>query len=142
MVTIIKSLTVLILVSSFIAGCCNLLGISFWPAFGLAIISQILIFNLFHRWLDVQTNIAIENIKTERILEYSKQGLNCTCPDENCSHISFVPIQLNVDNIYTCLKCDKQARVYIGSKTFLLTEPYIGDPFKNFNFVEQRDYDS
>jgi hypothetical protein len=142
MVTIIKSLTVLIIISSFIAGCCNLLGAPFWPAFGLAVISQILIFNLFRIWFEARSTIIIENIKNKRIEEYSKQGLNCICPDENCAHVSFVPIQLNTDNIYTCLKCNKQSRVYIGNKTFLLTEPYVDNPFKNFNFVEQRDYNT
>ena len=140
--TIFKSILILSVVSSFIGGCFVLLNISFLPVFGLSFITQILIWNLFNNWKNQQTQIEFEQIQNERIKEFSKQGLNCICPDENCNHRAFVPIVLNEDNEYECPKCKKKIKVYIGAKTFLATNPVQEDPFKNFNFVEGKDYDN
>jgi len=141
-VTIFKSILILSVVSSFIGGCFVLLNISFFPVFGLSFIAQILIWNLFNNWKNQQTQIEFEQIQNERIKEFSKQGLNCICPDENCNHKAFVPIALNEDNEYECPECKKKIKVYIGAKTFLATTPVQEDPFKNFNFVEGKDYDN
>ena len=119
-----------------------MLNIAFLPVFGLAFVTQILIWNLFNNWKRQQTEIQFEQIQNERIKEFSKQGINCVCPDENCSHRAFVPIKLNEENTYECPGCSKKIKVYIGAKTFLATTPVEENPFKNFNFVEGKDYDN
>jgi len=141
-VTIFKSILILSTVSAFIAGCLFLLNVSFFPVFGLSFIAQILIWNLFNNWKTQRAEIEFELIQNERIKEFSKQGLNCICPDENCNHKVLVPIVLNEENTYKCPECNKSIKVYIGAKTFLATTPVEEDPFKNFNFVEGKDYDN
>ena len=140
--TILKSILILSAVSSFIAGCLFLLNVAFLPVFGLSFIAQILIWNLFNNWNKQRAEIEFELIQNERIKEFSKQGLYCICPDENCNHKALVPIVLNEENTYNCPECDKNIKVYIGAKTFLSTTPVDENPFKNFNFVEGKDYDN
>jgi len=141
-VELIKSLIILFFVSASIGGCFYILGISFWPVFGLASIFQIFVFNLFSMWRKQRAEIEFELIQNERIKEFSKQGIECICPDENCQTKTFVPIQLDLENRYDCPKCKKGVKVFIGSKTFLETQPMDGDPFKNFDFSKGQDYES
>ena len=139
---LIKSLIILFSVSASVAGCFYLLNLPFWPVFGLSSIFQIFIFNLFSTWKKQKAEIEFEVIQNERIKEFSKQGIECICPDENCAAKTFVPIQLDKKNRYECPNCKKNIKVYIGSKTFLETTPVSDDPFKDFNFVEGKDYDN
>jgi len=141
-VELVKSLIILFSVSASVAGCFYLLNLPFWPVFGLSSIFQIFIFNLFSTWKKQKAAIEFELIQNERIKEYSKQGIECICPDENCAAKTFVPIQLDKENRYECPNCKKNIKVYIGSKTFLETTPVSDDPFKDFNFVEGKDYDN
>ncbi len=139
---LVKSLIILFSVSASVAGCFYLLNLPFWPVFGLSSIFQIFIFNLFSTWKKQKAAIEFELIQNERIKEFSKQGIECICPDENCAAKTFVPIQLDKENRYECPNCKKNIKVYIGSKTFLETTPVSEDPFKDFNFVEGKDYDN
>ncbi len=139
---LVKSLIILFSVSASVAGCFYLLNLPFWPVFGLSSIFQIFIFNLFSTWKKQKAEIEFEVIQNERIKEFSKQGIECICPDENCAAKTFVPIQLDKENRYECPNCKKNIKVYIGSKTFLETTPVSDDPFKDFNFVEGKDYDN
>ncbi len=132
----------MMIISSTAAGCLYFLGISFWPMFGLVNLIQLIGGNMYYRYIEYKVTSDHELIHNERIKEYSKQGINCVCPDESCSHVSYVPIRFDIENMYECLKCNKPIKVYVGVKTFLLTEPLVEDPFKKFNFVENRDYDS
>ena len=139
---LVKSLIILFSVSASVAGCFFLLNLPFWPVFGLTSIFQIFIFNLFSTWKKQKAEIEFELIQNERIKEFSKQGIECTCPDENCAAKTYVPIQLDLENKYQCPNCKKNIKIYIGSKTFLETTPVSDDPFKDFNFVEGKDYDN
>ena len=139
---LVKSLIILFSVSASVAGCFFLLNLPFWPVFGLTSIFQIFIFNLFSTWKKQKAEIEFELIQNERIKEFSKQGIECTCPDENCAAKTYVPIQLDLENKYQCPNCKKNIKIYIGSKTFLETTPVSDDPFKDFIFVEGKDYDN
>ena len=92
-------------------------------------------------WRKQAALIELEQIENERIKEFSKQGLESSCPDENCGHKTFVPIRLDSENLYNCPKCNKPIKVLIGAKSFLTTTPIDKNPFENFNFSEGRDYD-
>lgn len=139
---ILRPLLILFLVSASISGCFFLLGFPFWPVFGLSSIFQIFGYNLFNKWVKQKAEIEFESITNERIKEFSKMGLDSTCPNENCGHKAFVPIRLDEENIYKCPKCNNLIKVLIGAKSFLTTTPLDEDPFKNFNFSEGKDYDN
>lgn len=90
---------------------------SFLKLFVCFSIGQIIIYNLYKKILEIK----IENIKNERIKEYSKQGMEVNCP----CHLNipmFVPITLNQKNSFKCGECKKNVSVDITAKTFLETE--------------------
>lgn len=62
-----------------------------------------------------------EKIKNERIKEYTKQGMEITCP---CylEKKFLLPIDLNKENNFSCLECSKNFTVDIKANTFLKTE--------------------
>jgi len=119
-----------------------MLGLAFWPVFVIVSLLQIFIDYFFTSWKKQKARIELEKIENERLKEYSKQGIDCLCPDENCGTVTFVPIQLNLENRYDCPKCKKGVKIYIGCKTFLETTTVDENPFKDFNFVEGKDYDN
>tara|TARA_R100000152_G_C6755183_1_gene178896 strand:- start:24 stop:449 length:426 start_codon:yes stop_codon:yes gene_type:complete len=140
-IQIIKSLAVLLTVSLFIAGCFYFLNVSFWPVFGLSVISQFILYDLFSRWNNRKAEIEFQLIQNERIKEFNKFGVDAVCPVESCMHTTFVPVDMTRENEFECPKCKAEVKVMIGSKTFLKTTPIDGDPFEKFNFVTNQDYE-
>jgi hypothetical protein len=91
--------------------------ISFSKIFLCATIAQIICYNLYKKYLEIN----LERIKNERIREYSKQGLDIKCP----CHLNipmFVPVVLNQKNSFKCGECKKNVSVDITAKAFLETE--------------------
>jgi len=138
----IKPILTLTFISAVIAICCYYLGLKFIPSFVLSTVIQFMVWTLFKYWVDSRTQIKIEQLVNERVQEFRTQSLDCTCPDENCNFVTAVPVVINDTNMYECPKCKKEVKVYIGNKTFLVTAPIDSDPFKEFNFVENTDYDN
>ena len=139
---ILKSILILSSVSAAIGGLLYLLGLAFWPVFGLAVLFQIFVYNLFMIWVKQQSVVQFEKLHNERIKEFNSMGLDSVCPDENRGHKAFVPIKLDQENVYECPGCKKMVKVLIGAKSFLTTTPLEEDPFKNFNFAEGKEYDN
>lgn len=139
---VIKSLAILLSASTIIGLCFYSLGVKFFPVFVLSTVFQYIGWAFFKYWIDSRTQIQLEELVNERVKEFRYQSLDCTCPDENCNFVASVPIMVNGPNTYECPKCKKEVKVYIGNKTFLTTTPIDPDPFKEFNFVENKDYDN
>lgn len=91
--------------------------ISFIKYFTSFSIIQIIIHNLYKKYLE----ISLEKIKNDRIKEYSKQGMEVKCP---CylEKTFFIPINLNQNNTFNCNECKKNVSVEINTKTFIETE--------------------
>jgi len=91
--------------------------LTFGKLFVCFTIAQIICYNLYKKFLEIK----IENIKNERIKEYSKQGLDINCP----CHLNipmFVPVTLNQKNSFKCGECKKNVSLDITAKAFLETE--------------------
>ncbi len=141
MLQIIKSLSIVLVISAFVGGCCYLLGVNFWAVFGLTILTQFILYDLFTRWNKSKLEIELRTLENERIKEYTKQGLEVICPVETCNTNAFVPIIISEENEYECPGCNVGIKIYIGTKTFLKTSPIEGDPFEKHNFVTNEDYE-
>ena len=118
MLQIVKSLSIVFIISGFIGGCCQLLGVSFWPVFGLSVLTQFILYDLFSRWRKSKIEVQFRQLENERIKAFSEQGLEVTCP-----------------------KCNAEIKIYLGTKCFLKTTPVEDDPFKKHNFVTNTDYE-
>jgi hypothetical protein len=51
-------------------------------------------------------------------------------------------LNVNQENLYKCTGCDKELKCLVGWKSFQTTHPLLDDPFKKFNFAENKDYDN
>jgi len=89
--------------------------------FALSLI-QIIVYQIYLKVL----SLFVENMKLQKIKEYSKQGLEVTCPCYKQNKV-FIPIKLNGNNDYKCLDCNKNVSVNLDVKTFLATEPLDGE---------------
>jgi len=85
--------------------------------FVLTTFVQVVLNNAYKKFLILYA----EKIKNERIREFSKQGMDLTCP---CylEKKMFIPIELNSVNSFNCIECHKDCVVQISAKTFNKTD--------------------
>ena len=91
--------------------------ISFSKIFIVSSIVQVFIYNMYKHYL----YLSAEKIKNDRIKEFSKQGMEVSCP---CylEKKMFVPIELNGTNEFNCIECKKDCVVQITAKSFNKTD--------------------
>lgn len=101
--------------------------------FFVASFLQIILYNIYKQILQFFA-VKLEN---ERLSEFSKQSVEVVCPcARGVKHL--IPIQLDVDNSYVCLDCNKNVTVKLDVNTYLETIPVdtnqkIADIIKKFN---------
>ncbi len=95
---------------------------SFFKYFLLSTVIQIILYQIYLKIV----YLYVENLKLQKIKEFSKQGMEVTCPCHKENKV-FIPIKLNSNNDYKCLECNKNVFVNIDVKTFLTTEPIDND---------------
>jgi hypothetical protein len=117
MLQFLKPILITTLISSSIAFLYSSDLLTFTKYFFFVTITQIILYNIYKNLIELFT----EKIKNERIKEFTKQGIEISCP---CylNKKMFVPIELGVDNSFNCLECKKDVSVEINTKTFLKTE--------------------
>lgn len=79
-------------------------------------------FYLFTTILNVYIALKNKKLDTERLKEFSYQGLEVTCPCFKQVK-QFVPVRLNTPNYYKCTECNKSISVIIDASTAAVTEP-------------------
>lgn len=114
---ILKPILILFSVSAVFALSFSDGWISFLKVFVLSCIIQVIIYNIYKHIIF----LSAERIKNDRIKEFSKQGLEVTCP---CylEKKMFVPIELNTTNSFNCVECKKDCVVQITAKSFNKTD--------------------
>jgi hypothetical protein len=114
---ILKSIGILFLISFSVSFIFYKDYISFLKLFLLTLILQIICYNIYKKIVE----ISLEKIKNERIKEYSKQGMDIKCP---CylEKVMFVPIELNKENSFKCLECNKDVSVEVSARCFMKTD--------------------
>jgi hypothetical protein len=112
-----KPLLILTTISTFISLSFGKDGYSMLKLFILSTIVQIVIDKAYKQFLILKA----EKIKNERIQEFSKQGMEVTCPCYMEKRM-FIPIDLNEVNSFNCIECKKDCIVQITAKTFNKTD--------------------
>lgn len=118
MMSIVRSLLVLITLSLCVAFAFSNDAWGFVRVFAIASIVQVVLYNIYRQVVA----LFAEKLVNDRISEFSKQGVEVTCP---CSRAikNLIPVQLNTDNSYKCLDCSRNVTVNVEVKTFLETQP-------------------
>lgn len=116
--SIVRSLLVLITLSLCVAFAFSNDAWGFARVFAIASIIQVVLYNIYRQVVA----LFAEKLVNDRISEFSKQGVEVTCP---CSRAikNLIPVQLNTDNSYKCLDCSRNVTVNVEVKTFLETQP-------------------
>jgi hypothetical protein len=114
---ILKPASILFVVSSSVSFLFCKDSLDFLKIFFFSTVMQVIGYNLYLKIAE----IIIEKIKNERIKEFSKQGLEVTCPCYLGKKM-FVPIELNAANSFNCAECSKDVSVEITTATFLKTD--------------------
>jgi len=130
---IIKSISILVLISSAIAFAFSATFIGFCKVWIIATILQFIFFAIYSKFVTYFLIKETNKYNLEKIAEYSKQGLNVTCPCPKAIK-AFVPIRLDQNNYYKCLDCGKHVAVQIDVKTFNQTEILDNDTAMQIEF--------
>ena len=67
MIQVVKSLSIVVIVSAFLGGCGYLLDYNFFAIFGITFIGQFIIYDLFSRWRRSGLEIEFRRLENERI---------------------------------------------------------------------------
>ena len=118
--TILRSLLITILVAAaFAYGLRNIIG--FWETFTLSVVIQFIIAFVSSSFkINKVDNLTEEfEFELQQLLDLSE--ITIACP---CGNYSFTEnIFLNMENTYTCEKCNNEFRLEINVTPTLLTQP-------------------
>lgn len=136
------SVLILIITSIGIATSIHLIfNSSFIPVLFIVIVLQFFIGDITYRIISAKDIAKAREAEKLIVDQMSQQYAEVMCPcDKNKSQL--VMLNINQENLYNCTGCNKELKCLIGWKSFQTTEPLITDPFKKFNFVENKDYDN
>jgi|TARA_R110002020_G_scaffold137796_2_gene307379 hypothetical protein len=118
--TILRSLLITILVAAaFAYGLRNIIG--FWETFTLSVVIQFIIAFVSSSFkINKVDNLTEEfEFELQQLLDLSE--ITIACP---CGNYSFTEnIFLNMENTYTCEKCNNDFRIEVNVTPTLLTQP-------------------
>ena len=95
-------------------------GKGFWLPVGVAFLSQLVLWFIIQYMADIYVRIKAEEIENERIREISRTAADVEC--SFCGTPAFIPIDLTIDNTFTCEKCSKENVVVIRIDTAQTTD--------------------
>jgi hypothetical protein len=123
-----------------IAIACKFFDFPFIPTFFIALLVQYFIGDSIYRVITVKELAKTREAEAKIAAELSKQFATVECPCDEKSN-QLVALNLNEENLYKCNKCDKSLKCMIGWKTFQTTTPLTENPFNNFDFTKNKEYD-
>jgi hypothetical protein len=119
--SILGSLVVLCSISAALGGIWYLLGGDFWKVTFLSVVLQVTCYIMWSSFRSYRLKIAIEREQTQRIQEFSKQGIDLQC--SYCSKETYVPIRFDEDNQFECPHCENVNSIYVNVTTTQVTQP-------------------
>jgi hypothetical protein len=93
-------------------------GVQFLKYFLVCSVLQVILSRIYYNIVA----FFFEKIKNERLKEYSKQGVEVTCPCFKEKKF-LLPIKLQEDNAFSCIECKKDFSVDVSVRSFLQTDP-------------------
>ena len=109
-------------------------GFNFILSFIFFFILQIIGFYFYGEYIKRKNAGIIADLELRAAAELKKITADVTCPCDKKIQTR-IPIDTSGDNWYTCGQCNKKVSVLIETKTALRTDPIIGDPLSNPDFV-------
>ena len=109
---VIRSLIILLTVSTAVGYATYELEYGFIPGFIVALLLQLLVFNTAKYIRDSIMTVKIKSMQLEEIKSFEQQGIELNCA--HCKESVFVPIRLDQQNSFECPACGKNNAVYVN----------------------------
>jgi len=124
---LIYSLAITISVSILGGLFCLNFGFNFWITTLFFFILQFIGFYFYGEYVKRRNAIIEAELEMIAAAELAKITADVVCPcDKKVQNT--IPIEMNVDNSYTCSQCNKRIGVIVDVKTTLKTEPLEQNP--------------
>lgn len=127
---LLYSLAITICVSILGGLFCLNFGFNFWITSAFFFILQFIGFYFYGEHVKRKNAIIEAELEMVAAAELAKITADVVCPCDKKVQTT-IPIQMNVDNAYTCSQCSKRIGVILDVKTVLKTEPLQQDPLVN-----------
>ncbi len=137
MYNIIRSLLIVAVVSSTVAGIFYLLDYSFINVFLITSVSQLILGFAVSTIRDAYININQKRLETEQIKHFARQGAELQCAF--CNTRVFAPIRLDEDNEFKCPSCENLNSVYVNITVARSTHPLDANPLTTFSIVDEEE---
>lgn len=134
---ILSSVTKTVAVSSVITALAYYgLQLPILPTFIITTLCQIAFFYLWNTVLEYRLRrVEIEN-ETLRIQSYSEQGAEVPCA--HCNKQNYIPIRMDVDNIFTCDECGKSNAVYVDLTVAQQSQPMSRETLSVTSYIKDK----
>ena len=127
---LLYSLAITICVSILGGLFCLNFGFNFWITSSFFFILQFIGFYFYGEHVKRRNAIIEAEFEMIAASELAKITADVVCPCDKKVQTT-IPIQMNIDNSYTCSQCSKRIGVILDVKTALKTEPLQQDPLVN-----------
>lgn len=127
---LLYSLAITICVSILGGLFCLNFGFNFWITSAFFFILQFIGFYFYGEHVKRRNAIIEAEFEMIAASELAKITADVVCPCDKKVQTT-IPIQMNIDNSYTCSQCSKRIGVILNVKTVLKTEPLQQDPLVN-----------
>ena len=106
------------------------------PTFVITTLCQVTFFYLWNTVLEYRlTRVKIEN-ETLRIQSYSEQGADVPCA--HCNKQNYIPIRMDVDNVFTCDECGKNNAVYVDLTVAQQSQPMSRESLSVTSYIKDK----
>ena len=137
--TILRSFLITLIVAiAFAFGLRNIIG--FWETLALAIVIQFIIAFVYSSFKISRVDNLTQEFEGElqQLLDLSEVTIACPCGNYTFSENVF----LNMENTYTCEKCNNDFRIEVSITPTLLTQPVnVNQTFAELTKEEEADDD-
>ena len=110
--SVLRSILIIILIAALTAGLFFIADMAPLKGAVIAILTQIVIYNIIRQYKSGVLQIRLREIETEQIAEFGKQGMELQCAA--CKHSVHVPIRFDVTNSFICPKCNINNSIYVN----------------------------
>lgn len=133
MFIILKSLTIVLLLSSLITAICyHFFASDIIGVFSLSTITQLVLGWFLRTYIDHNERKSVLDQQTKLISQIEQEATQAPCA--HCGEINLIPIIPDGNNDFTCTHCGEQNSVYVNITIAQPTVPIDSQPYEVSNF--------
>ena len=118
---VLRSILIIVLFSVATAGLFYLADMSPVKGCVIAVLTQIVIYNIIRQYRSGVFEVRLKELETEQIAEFGKQGMELQCAA--CKSSVHVPIRFDVTNSFICPECSSNNSIYVNITVAQETTP-------------------